>query len=132
MQDTELFDIAQEIVQTQKQIFPDIYFNIANFSLKAKINPKAMMQILQNIISNACKYNSKDGSVKIYAKENRLYVEDSGKGIKNPQKIFDRSFSEKNSSGIGLDIVKRLAQSMSISIEVKSSSEGCIFILTMG
>ena len=131
IQDTELFDIAQEIVQTQKQIFPNIYFSIANFSLKAKINPKAMMQILQNIISNACKYNSKDGSVKIYAKENRLYIEDNGKGIKNPQKIFDRSFSEKNSSGIGLDIVKRLAKSMDIKISVESNEKGSIFILTM-
>ncbi len=131
MQDTELFDMVREVVQTQKQIFPHLDFRIKSFCLTAKINPNAMKQILQNIISNACKYNSKNGFIKIYTKENELYIEDSGKGIKNPQKIFDRSFSDENSSGIGLDIVKRLAKAMSINIEVKSSSKGSIFILTM-
>ncbi len=129
MQEVNLFDIVQEVVQTQKQIYPHIDFKIENSILKTKINPNAMKQILQNIISNACKYNTKNGFVKIYAKEDRLYVEDSGKGIKNPKRIFERSFSNENSSGIGLDIVKRLAKSMEIDIEVKSSQKGSIFIL---
>lgn len=129
MQEVNLFDIVQEVVQTQKQIYPHIDFDIQNSTLKTKINPNAMKQILQNIVSNACKYNSKKGSVKIYTKDKRLYIEDSGKGIKNPQKIFERSFSDENSSGIGLDIVKRLAKSMDINIEVKSSPKGTIFIL---
>ncbi len=130
MQEVNLFDIVQEIVQTQKQIYPHIDFDIQNSILKTKINPNAMKQILQNIVSNACKYNTKNGFVKIYAKEGRLYIEDSGKGVRNPQKIFERSFSDENSSGIGLDIVKRLAKSMNIDIKVISSDEGSIFILT--
>ncbi len=129
MQEVNLFDIVQEVVQTQKQIYPQINFDIQNSVLKTKINPNAMKQILQNIVSNACKYNTKNGFVKIYAKENKLYIEDSGKGIKDPKKIFERSFSDENSSGIGLDIVKRLAKSMGINIEVESSDEGSIFIL---
>lgn len=129
MQEVNLLCIAKEVAQTQKQIYPDINFDVQNSILKVKINPNAMRQILQNIVSNACKYNTKDGFVKIYAKKNSLYIEDSGKGIKNPKKIFDRSFSDENSSGIGLDIVKRLAKSMDIDIEVESKERGSIFIL---
>ena len=129
MQEVKLFDIVLEVVQTQKQIYPHIDFDIQNSMLKIKINPNAMKQILQNIISNACKYNSKNGFVKIYVKNSKLYIEDSGKGIKNPKKIFERSFSDENSSGIGLDIVKRLAKSMDIDIEVKSSSKGTVFMI---
>ena len=131
MQKTNICKIVQELVQIQEQIYPDLNFQISCSSLEAKINPKAMKQILQNIISNACKYNSKKGFIKIYTKKNKLYIEDSGNGIEEPEKIFERSYSEKHSSGIGLDIVKRLAKSMNIQIKVESSQKGAIFILTM-
>ena len=132
MQKVDIFDIVKDVVQIQKQIFPSIDFRVASSSsFMLKTNPNAMKEILQNIISNACKYNSKDGFVKIYVKDNALHIEDSGKGIKNPQKIFERSFSDENSSGIGLDIVKRLANSMNIDIKVSSSQKGTTFILTM-
>lgn len=125
-----IYDIVQEVVQIQEQIYPTLSFEISHSKLKAKINPNAMKQILQNIISNACKYNSKNGYVKIYTKDNSLYIQDSGSGIEEPNKIFERSYSSKHSSGIGLDIVKRLAQSMNIDIKVQSSLEGSVFILT--
>ncbi len=130
MQESNICKIVQEVVQVQEQIYPDLNFKIAHSTLKAKINPSAMKQILQNIISNACKYNSKNGYIKIYTEQNKLYIEDSGSGIQEPDKIFERSYSAKCSSGIGLDIVKRLAKSMDMDIEVKSSSKGSIFILT--
>jgi two-component system OmpR family sensor kinase len=129
IQEVNVLDIAKEVMQTQKQIYPNLDFSIEDSILKVKINSNAMKQILQNIVSNACKYNRKDGSVKIYVKNYELYIEDNGKGIRNPKKIFERSFSEKNSSGIGLDIVKRLAKSMNIDIKVQSNQNGSIFTL---
>jgi two-component system OmpR family sensor kinase len=131
MQETDVFEIVQEVVQIQKQIYPHIDFKLDTTPFWIKTNPNAIKQILQNIISNACKYNSKNGYVKIYTKNKSLYIEDSGKGIKNPDKIFERSFSDENSSGIGLDIVKRLAKSMDIQISVESNPKGTIFILTI-
>lgn len=130
MQEMNIYDIVKEVVLIQEQIYPNLSFEVPSFTLKAKINPNAMKQILQNIISNACKYNSKDGYIKIYIKQNKLYIEDNGSGIEDPEKIFERSYSAKHSSGIGLDIVKRLAKSMDIDIEVQSSTNGSVFILT--
>ena len=131
MQVISIFDIVEDIIHIEKQLYPNIQFQISKSNFKAKLNPNATKQILQNIISNACKYNSKNGFIKIYEVNNALYIEDSGKGIKEPSKIFERSYSAEDSSGIGLDIVKRLASSMSITIKVRSNKSGSIFILKM-
>ncbi len=131
MQIISIFDIVEDVVHIEKQIYPNIQFQIEKSPFKAKLNLNATKQILQNIISNACKYNSKNGFIKIYEVENSLYIEDSGQGIEEPSKIFERSYSAQNSSGIGLDIVKRLATAMSIKIEVRSNENGSIFILEM-
>jgi len=129
MSEINICDIVQEVVEIQRDIYGDINFFVESSTLKVKVNQNAMKQILQNIISNACKYNSKNGYVKIYTREKSLFIEDSGKGIQEPEKIFERSYSAEQSSGIGLDIVKRLSDAMEITIDVKTSSKGSIFIL---
>ena len=128
-QQINLCEMIQNIIQTHKQIYNNLTFDVECKNFKVKVNKNAIKQILQNIISNACKYNSKNGYVKIYTSQNTLYIEDGGKGIKEPDKIFERSYSEKHSSGIGLDIVKRLAFAMNIKISVKTSKNGSTFIL---
>ena len=132
MQDIDLCTIVNDISQTYKQIYPNINFQLTCQNFKVKTNNNAIKQILQNIISNACKYNIENGYIKIYTKNRALYIEDSGKGIKKPEKIFNRAYSEEHSSGIGLDIVKRLADAMKISIEVQTPKKGSIFILQFG
>ena len=127
--DIDICKVINEVVDIQKQIYSDIEFIVECNSLKVKLNREAIKQILQNIISNASKYNIKNGYVKVYTKEKVLYIEDSGKGIKEPAKIFQRSYSDEKSSGIGLDIVNRLAIAMNIDIKVKTKSQGSIFIL---
>ena len=131
LQQLNLCKITQEIVQTQQQIYPNIRFiqECSNFTVK--LNAHAIKQILQNIISNACKYNEVGGYVKIYNDKKRLYIQNSGPKIENPEKIFDRAYSsDERSSGIGLDIVNRLARAMDIEIQVKTDEESNIFILT--
>jgi two-component system OmpR family sensor kinase len=128
-QHINLCEMLHDIVQTYKQIYTNLTFDLECKNFKVKVNKSAIKQILQNIISNASKYNSQDGFVKIYTKDNALYIQDNGNGIKNPNKIFERSYSEKHSSGIGLDIVKRLAFAMDIKIDVKTSKNGSTFIL---
>jgi len=130
LQNVDILKVARESVQVQKQLYPHIRFVVGDGALFFKTNPKAIKQILQNLISNACKYNKKNGYVKIYAKDKKLYIEDSGVGIRYPDKIFERSFSERNSSGIGLDIVNRLAKSLHLKIEVSSNAKGSTFILS--
>ena len=129
MQNMNLCELINEVVETQASIYNEITIMQECKDFRVKVNANAMKQILQNIISNACKYNSKNGFVKIYINDSSLYIEDSGSGIEEVEKIFNRLYSAKHSSGIGLDIVKRLALAMQITIDVKTSSSGSLFIL---
>ena len=123
-------EIVEDVLQTHKQIYPNLDFIQECESFKVKANKNAIRQILQNIVSNACKYNTSNGFVKVYVKENTLFIEDSGKGIKEPNKIFERAYSGEHSSGIGLDIVKRLASAMNLSVDVSTSTKGSCFSIS--
>lgn len=121
IQRENLFKIINEVVSTHEKIYTNIFFDIRDADYYMIVNRDAFKQVMVNIISNACKYNKKDGFIKIYAKGRTLYVEDSGIGIENPQHIFDRSYKEHQSGhGIGLDIVKRLCEAMEIEVTVTS------------
>lgn len=130
LEQVNLCKVIQEIVQTQQQIYPNIHFTQKCSNFTAKLNTHAIKQIIQNLISNACKYNMSDGYVKIYNDKKALYIQNSGPKIENPQKIFDRRYSsDKQSSGIGLDIVNRLAKAMGIKVRVKTDKKSNTFIL---
>ena len=127
-----LCKITKELLATQKQLCPHIRFEYDCDSLVANLNEHAIKQILQNLLSNACKHNKKEGFVKIYTEKKSLHIQNSGPHIDNPKEIFKRSYSaDKNSSGIGLDIVKRLALAMNIEITITSKEGVNTFVLTM-
>lgn len=99
-------------------------------------------QILCNLVSNAIKYTH-SGSVHVYTKmiDNRLVlcVEDTGIGIKNTVDIFDAYKQEESghalgssSTGLGLEIVKKLSELLGINIDLVSSTSGSLFSLTLG
>ena len=76
--------------------------------------------VLQNIIENAIKYNKEGGKVFIFVKEEKkmmqISVRDTGMGIKNREKIFQKYFRDENAikltdgSGIGLYHSKKIVE----------------------
>ena len=101
--------------------FEDISFIVDIKTLQIEINQDALSRIVNNILSNAAKYNKKNGKITITYKDNRLNFIDTGKGIKNPSKIFNRFYKEQERGiGIGLHIVKKLCDELDIDIEVQS------------
>ena len=92
--------------------------------------------MIDNLISNAIKYNKRSGIVGIKLKQNELVIWDAGIGIKEDKIpfIFDRYSRFNNSEGgfgIGLSIVKTILDEYHISIEVESKEgEGTRMVLT--
>ena len=123
-------NIVKDVIELHQPNYPDINFKIECNQFEAQVNQNGLKQILHNLISNACKYNKPNGDVYIYTRNKTLFIEDSGMGIKEPQKIFNRSYSGQNSTGFGLDIVKRLCEAMNINIDVRSNTKGSCFSLT--
>ena len=130
LEDVDVSKILEEVVHTHQVMYPKLSWKFAGKDLHVKTNEKALRQVLQNIVSNACKYNVENGVIKIQVKDKSLIISDSGIGINDTKKVFDRNYTEHQSGfGIGLDIVKRLCNNMDIKINIESSSEGTSFTL---
>ncbi|QKF66939.1 two-component system sensor histidine kinase [Arcobacter venerupis] len=86
---------------------------------------KKITKLIDNILSNAIKYNKIAGYIKVNLDDNILSIEDSGKGIKkeNLKNLFKR-YSRFDKSvggfGIGLNIVSLIAKEYDLKIDVKS------------
>ena len=86
---------------------------------------KKITKLIDNILSNAIKYNKISGFIKINLDNNFLSIEDSGKGIEkeNLKTLFER-YSRFDKSvggfGIGLNIVSLIAKEYNLKIDVKS------------
>ena len=79
----------------------------------------SLSRIFYNLLSNACKYNTSDGFVKIKTAKNSITISNSSYGIKNPKKIFERFYKESERGvGIGLHIVDKLTKELQIKKEI--------------
>lgn len=83
-------------------------------------------RVIDNLISNAIKYNKRGGTIHITLRKDYFMVKDSGIGIETEKvnDIFER-YTRFNSSeggfGIGLNIVKSIIEEYSLKINVTSA-----------
>ena len=108
-----------------------------------KAEPSMLTIILENLISNAITYSNYGGeitlSVRTLGKNIALQIQDTGLGINEIQlkNIFNRFYRAEESRnsfpggiGLGLSIVKKLAEIQNIAINVESQlKEGTTFTL---
>lgn len=99
------------------------------------MDKRKLTRVIDNLISNAIKYNKRRGIIGITLQEDRLSVWDTGIGIQedNIPFIFDR-FTRFNKSeggfGVGLSIVKKIVDEYNMHIEVRSKlKEGTKMVL---
>jgi len=123
---TELVDLAivcEEIVDGFRLQYPSQAFEESIISQKVEVNPVDIRRIIQNLLSNAVKYNKDENLIKIYTKEHNLVIEDQGKGMENPKKVFEKNYREDYSiqgNGLGLASVLSMLERNRIEIIVTS------------
>jgi len=131
----EQFDLKQvvdELIEIYKVIYSDVVFEVTFDKTTLYSNKEAIKRILDNIISNGCKYRVLENpTITIIYKNDILTIQDNGKGIKYPQKIFERMYKEDtNGHGIGMHIVYRLCDHLGIDIGIVSQpNQGTQIIL---
>ncbi len=86
---------------------------------------KKLSKLVDNLISNAIKYNKINGFIQITLKDKYLSIRDSGKGIKKEQLelLYDRySRFDKTVGGfgIGLNIVSMICKEYNFTIHISS------------
>jgi len=102
-------------------LYSDIAYRVNLPELTLHTNRDALTRILDNLLSNAGKYNKPKGSVSISYKDNLLAIIDTGKGIKHPSKVFHRYYKEQDRGiGIGMHIVKKLCEELEIELHISS------------
>ena len=128
-----LKELAEERVHYFKILYSDIFYKISIDKTVLETNKDAFTRILDNLLSNGGKYNIAMGEVSITLKDHYLSISDTGKGIKNPSKVFDRYYKEQDRGiGIGLHIVKKLCDELHVPIKVKSKEgQGTTILLNL-
>jgi signal transduction histidine kinase len=110
---------------------------------KAIIDENAILQVLDNLISNAIKYSShgKNIDIRILKGENTVCceIQDEGPGLseKDQKQLFQkfsrltpRPTGDEHSTGLGLFIVKKLIHIMNGSVSYKGKlGEGSTFVI---
>ena len=105
-------------------LYPNIQYKLSMKDRTLKTNKDAFTRIIDNLLSNAGKYNIANGSVHIVFEKTILSIQDTGKGIKKPQRVFDRYYKEQDRGiGIGLHIVKKLCDELLITISIHSKEQ---------
>ncbi len=114
---TEYFSILTQSKQLSCQL------DLKDVSIT--IDRRKLTRVIDNLISNAIKYNKRNGIIGIKLRETELSVWDTGIGIEAKQipMIFDRYKRFNNAEGgfgVGLSIVKNILDEYNISIEVEA------------
>ena len=126
----------------------ELYFDKGGFSeLKLQADPTRLGLAVSNLVDNAMRYNSKNGSVTVGLKpvEDKPYIQvsvrDTGVGITpaDMEKLFQKFFRapnarkiQANGSGLGLYIAKNIVQQHGGNIWVESTlGRGTTFFFTL-
>ncbi len=84
-----------------------------------------LTKLIDNLFSNAIKYNKMRGAIEVVLKERYFYIKDSGRGIQKEKlnqifKRYERADKSVGGFGIGLSIVSKIAQEEGLKIEIDS------------
>jgi two-component system OmpR family sensor kinase len=115
----EYFDILAKAKSIEISLHVDSDFVI-------EIDRKKFSKVIDNIISNAIKYNKRKGKIIINIDTNFISIEDSGIGMKKDdlENIFNRYERFEDSVGgfgLGLNIVKMICDEYDIKIDIDST-----------
>jgi two-component system OmpR family sensor kinase len=115
--------LLEEIIEAFKLQHPSQIFHTHLTEEVVEANSVDIRRIIQNLLSNAIKYNRNDNPINIYLKSQNLTIEDQGKGIKHPERIFQKNYREDytiQGNGLGLASVLSMLERNEITIEVIS------------
>ena len=134
----------RELVESRLEYFA-ILMESKKLTLQSDLAPSTLTadrrlieRVIDNLISNAVKYNRRGGTIRVTLTSTHLMVADSGIGIApgDLPHIFDRytRFNESEGGfGIGLSIVRRICDHYGITIELDSVlGEGTTITLHWG
>ena len=139
LEKVKVFDVANNSINKLSSLAKKknitILNNITNLEINA--NKDILEEVMVIIIDNAIKYSDKNTTIKVYSKNNKIFIEDEGIGIKEKdiKYIFDRFYrGDKSHSsegyGLGLSLAKHLTEKIKMKITAYNNHDkGSTFII---
>lgn len=121
--------VSQEIKKQSLFFFEkDIKVDYQIKDIQILTDEKWSAFVIEQILSNALKY-TQQGSIKFYNDHEKLYIQDSGIGIKESDlpRVFERGFTgfqgrnDKKASGLGLYLCKNIFDKLGHLISIEST-----------
>jgi|GEM_PF-4080260 len=117
-------EVAFEAVQDLIKKYPNRIEFFITGELYLNGDESLLKEMISNVVENSCKYTS--GKIKIEVAPDRFSVSDEGPGMDEETKshLFEEFFRKRTDVpgfGLGLSVVKRIADLHSIEIKIDSS-----------
>jgi signal transduction histidine kinase len=146
---TELCSVLSSVVETHRPRAAakqqSIHLQNETAPVTVLVDPNAMVQVLENLVSNAVKYSPPGKNIDVRLKRLpeavRCEVQDEGPGLsaEDQKKLFGKfaRLSAKPTggelaTGLGLSIVKRLVEAMNGRVWCESEpGHGATFVVTL-
>lgn len=124
-QNIDIALLLDKRIKYMQNLYPKLTFTFLDKREFIKFtNEDLLIRIFDNLLNNAAKYNQANGAVTVRMTKERVIIEDTGKGIKNIHKAFERYYKEQDRGvGLGLSIVQKLCNELNITITIKSRSD---------
>lgn len=85
-----------------------------------------IQQLLENLFRNAVEHGGTDVTIRVGSLETGFYVENTGKGIPEEARdqVFEEAYSTGGAAGLGLSIVREIAEAHGWTVNLTASPEG--------
>ena len=121
----DLSKLIQEEVDKFEILFPEVTIRKKLKKITVFTDKRGVSKVIDNLLSNALKYNKNNNDIYIELNYNNLIIQDKGIGVSESELflIFDRYYQGENGKhgyGIGLSIVKAFCDEYNIFINIDS------------
>jgi two-component system sensor histidine kinase MprB len=130
-EDVRLDQIAAESVQRAERNFPHTRFEQTLSPVLVEGMPDRLSRAVNNLLDNAARHSPPGGVVEVTVSGDALRVRDHGPGVAEADMpyVFDRFYRGAGArgttgSGLGLSIVRQVAQQHGGSVSVENVSDG--------
>ena len=145
LEHADISDIVEAVCEEQAELNPGVDFQCAiDPGICSNVDITLMSRLVENLITNACKFGGKHVKVGLYEEDGQIYlfVRDDGIGIspENQKKVWDRfwqaepsrSDNRQGSNGLGLSMVREIAKLHRGEMSLQSAPrQGSTFTLKM-
>lgn len=131
-----IFESLDRILETYRPILEKKAISLKIQSNKDKLymSGLAFERLMDNLVSNAVKHSYENGSIEIYTKDGKFFIENMGDFMSDEEisKAFDLNYTKnREGNGLGLYIVKNILLMNGLSYSLKRTDRGMVFSFSL-